>query len=115
MLPFVRFWLLVACVYAGMAIAPAYAQRAASKPKGPGASALRSTLGQPIAPTVPSPLQPTPTNRRLSFAGISVEATSVIPVNPGIPNASPLSTTRNTPGAFATDPLNAVPLLQNVE
>jgi len=70
---------------------------------------LRPAPGLPITPTVASPLvfTPRPTSVEISI----VQFPSAITVIPYIPNASPTSPARNAPGAFTSDPVQAVPII----
>ncbi len=75
----------------------------------PGADDLRPGPGLPIIPTVVTPIKASQATPAFAF---DLNAEPVVPVTPYIPNASPDSPNRNVPGAFTTDPLRAVPILQ---
>jgi hypothetical protein len=81
-------------------------------PRAGDAELLRTSPGQPLVPTVASPLTFTDSREwsstRLTPITFSVEP--ITPVTPYIPNASPVSPARDVPGAFASDPLTAFPL-----
>jgi hypothetical protein len=76
------------------------------------AELLRTSPGQPLVPTVASPLTFTD-SREWPSAGVTPITFSIepiTPVTPYIPNASPVSPARDVPGAFSSDPLTAFPL-----
>jgi hypothetical protein len=82
-------------------------------PRAGDAELLRTSPGEPLVPTVASPLTFTDSPRewpstRLTPVTFSIEP--ITPVTPYIPNASPVSPARDVPGAFASDPLTAFPL-----
>jgi hypothetical protein len=81
-------------------------------PRAGDAELLRTSPGQPLVPTVASPLTFTDSREwpstRLTPVTFSIEP--ITPVTPYIPNASPVSPARDVPGAFSSDPLTAFPL-----
>jgi hypothetical protein len=81
-------------------------------PRAGDAELLRTSPGEPLVPTVASPLTFTD-SREWPSAGVTPITFSIepiTPVTPYIPNASPVSPARDVPGAFASDPLTAFPL-----
>jgi hypothetical protein len=82
-------------------------------PRAGDAELLRTSPGEPLVPTVASPLTFTDSPREWPSTGLTPVTFSIepiTPVTPYIPNASPVSPARDVPGAFASDPLTAFPL-----
>ncbi len=82
-------------------------------PRAGDAELLRTSPGEPLVPTVASPLTFTDSARELPSSRlipITFSIEPITPVTPYIPNASPVSPARDVPGAFASDPLTAFPL-----
>lgn len=82
-------------------------------PRAGDAELLRTSPGEPLVPTVASPLTFTDSPRELPSSRlipITFSIEPITPVTPYIPNASPVSPARDVPGAFASDPVTAFPL-----
>jgi hypothetical protein len=71
---------------------------------------LRPAPGLPIVPTIAIPLTFGSRPTEINFAPGEFNQTAT--VVPFTPIASPISSTRNPSGAFTTDPVRAVPIIQ---
>jgi hypothetical protein len=85
-------------------------------PKAGDADRLRTSPGEYLVPTIANPFTFKDSNRTFPAASVTridfgIEA--IPPVTPYIPNASPVSPARNSPGALTTDPVRAFPLMDS--
>lgn len=87
-----------------------------TKPHTGDADLLRASPGEPLVPTIANPFTFKESSRTLptsSIAPIDSSIEAIPPVTPYIPNASPVSPARNSPGALSTDPVRAFPLIDS--
>lgn len=87
-----------------------------TKPQAGDADQLRTSPGESLVPTIANPFTFKESSRTLPTSSItpvnfSIEA--IPPVTPYIPNASPVSPARDSPGALSTDPVRAFPLIDS--
>ncbi|WP_019499224.1 hypothetical protein [Pseudanabaena sp. PCC 6802] len=86
------------------------------KPHAGDADRLRTSPGESLVPTIANPFTFKESSRTLPTSSVtpinsSIEA--IPPVTPYIPNASPVSPARDSPGALTTDPVRAFPLIDS--
>jgi hypothetical protein len=85
-------------------------------PRSGDADLLRNSPGEPLLPTVASPLTFKDSSRTLpseAVIPITFSIEPITPVTPYIPSASPVSPGRDAPGALTTDPVRAFPLIDS--
>jgi hypothetical protein len=87
-----------------------------AKPQTGDADLLRTSPGESLVPTIANPFTFKESPRTLptsSVTPINFNIEAIPPVTPYIPNASPVSPARDSPGALSTDPVRAFPLIDS--